>query len=140
MKIALSLLAVIVSAASPLVAAVDLPKLKPGLWEMTTHSGAAQSASPGIVCVGAMSDQPRRLEQVNIKSRCSQWESRQVGGNLIIDAVCTSPRGVTLNKHTVSSLSGETFREDNTAPQGTMTSEGKWLSACKPGQTPDVFK
>ncbi len=122
MKIALSLLVVIASAASPLVAAEDLPKLKPGLWEMITQSGGAQSASPSIVCVGAMSDQQRQLEQVNIKSRCSKWESREVGGNLIIDAVCKSQRGVTLNKHTVSSLSGETFREDNTAPQGTMTS------------------
>ena len=30
--------------------------------------------------------------------------------------------------------------EMHTAPQGTMTSRGKWLSACEPGQKPELFK
>jgi hypothetical protein len=121
--------------------AVDVPKLKPGLWEMRVSSsaGGANSAMPMTVCVGAMPEAQRRLEEENIKTRCGKYEAKAVGGEWIVDAVCTA-RGTTLTKHIVTSLSGDRFHEENTAPQGSMTSDGKWLSACKPGQAPSVFK
>jgi hypothetical protein len=121
--------------------AVDVPKLKPGLWEMRVSSsaGGANSALPPTVCVGTMPDAQRALEEENIKARCSKYEAKVVGGDWVVDAVCTA-RGNTLTKHTVTSLSGERFHEENTAPQGSMTSDGKWLSPCKPGQAPSVFK
>jgi hypothetical protein len=122
--------------------AVETPRLKPGLWEMHVQSsaGGANSTLPPAVCVGAMSDQQRQLEQDNIKKRCSKYESREVGGNSVIDAVCSTARGNTVTKHLVTSLSGDRFREENTAPQGSMTSDGKWLGSCKPGQAPEIFK
>ncbi len=122
--------------------AVETPKLKPGLWEMHVQStaGGANSALPSTLCVGAMSDQQRQLEQDNIKKRCSTYESREVAGNWVVDAVCSTARGNTVTKHLVTSLSGDRFREENTAPQGSMTSDGKWLGPCKPGQAPDTFK
>lgn len=86
-----------------------------------------------------MPDAQRALEEENIKARCSKYEAKVVGGDWVVDAVCTA-RGKTLTKHTVTSLSGERFHEENTAPQGSMTSDGKWLSPCKPGQVPSVFK
>ena len=121
--------------------AADVPQLKPGLWEMHVQSsaGGANSAMPSTVCVGAMTAQQRQLEEGNIKSRCSKFDSREVGGKWVVDAVC-SARGKTMTKHTVTSLSGDSFREENIAPQGSMTSEGKWLGPCKPGQAPDTFK
>lgn len=121
--------------------AVDVPKLKPGLWEMRVSSsaGGANSALPPTVCVGTMPDAQRALEESNIKARCSKYEEKVVGGDWVVDATCTA-RGNTLTKHTVTSLSGERFHEENKAPQGSMTSDGKWLSPCKPGQVPSVFK
>lgn len=121
--------------------AVDVPKLKPGLWEMRMSStwGGANSALPETLCVGAMSDAQRALEKENIKSRCSKYEAKVVGGDLVVDAVCTAS-SKTVTKHIVTSLSGERFHEENTAPQGSMTSDGRWLSPCKPGEAPDVFK
>ncbi len=121
--------------------AADVPRLKPGLWEMRVSSsaGGANSALPPTVCVGAMPDAQRTLEEENIKTRCSKYEAKVVGGDWVVDAVCTA-RGNTVTKHTVTSLSGERFHEENKAPQGSMTSDGKWLSACKPGQAPSVFK
>lgn len=121
--------------------AVDVPKLKPGLWEIRVSSsaGGANSALPPAVCVGKMPDAQRALEEENIKSRCSKYEAKVVGGDWVVDAVCTA-RGKTLTKHIVTSLSGERFHEENTAPQGSMTSDGTWLSPCKPGQAPSVLK
>lgn len=120
----------------------EMPRLKPGLWEMHVQSsaGGANSALPSTVCVGAMSDQQRLLEQDNIKNRCSKYEAREMGGNWVVDAVCSSARGNTVTKHVVTGLIGDRFREENTAPQGSMTSDGKWLGPCKPGQAPDTFK
>lgn len=45
-----------------------------------------------------------------------------------------------LSAHVVTSLSGDSFHEESTAPQGSITSDGKWLSPCKPGQKPAAFK
>jgi hypothetical protein len=121
--------------------AADIPRLKPGLWEMhvQSSSGGVNSAVPSTVCVGAMPDSQRQLEEANIKSRCSKYESREAGGKCVVDAVCTA-RGKTVTKHTVTGLGGDSFHEENTAPQGNMTSDGKWLGPCKPGQVPDTFK
>jgi hypothetical protein len=121
--------------------ALETPRLKPGLWEMHVQSsaGSANSLLPSTICVGAMSDQQRLVEQDNIKNRCSKYESREVGGNWVVDAVC-STRANTITKHVVTSLSGDRFREENTAPQGSMNSDGKWIGPCKPGQAPEIFK
>jgi hypothetical protein len=123
------------------VTAVEAPKLKPGLWEMKYQSSVsgANSALPPTVCVGAMSDQQRQQEQENIKTRCSKYESRELDGKWVVDAVCTA-RSHTVTKHLVTSLAGDSYREENSMAQGNSTSDGKWLGPCKPGQQPDTFK
>ena len=122
-------------------AATTVPALKPGLWQTQVQSPIYGSHPPGptAVCYGAMSDQQRQLENDNIKNRCSKFQSREVDGKWVVDAVCTA-RGRTITKHVVTSLSGDSVHEENTAPQGSMTTDGKWLGPCKPGQKPDAFK
>ena len=83
---------------------------------------------------------PVELENANIKKRCSKWDSREINGNVVVDAVCTSGRGVTITKHIVTSLAGDKFHEESTSSRGTATSDGKWLGPCKPGQKPDALK
>ena len=90
-------------------------------------------------CAQSTSFSKASQENDNIKNSCSKYESREVDGKWVVDAVCTA-RGRTITKHVVTSLSGDSFHEENTAPQGTMTTEGKWLGPCKPGQKPDAFK
>ncbi len=121
--------------------AVEVPKLKPGLWEMhvSSSAGGVNSGLPATVCVGTMPDAQRVVEEDNIKARCSKYEAKVVGVDLVVDATCTA-RGNTLTKHSVTSLSGERFHEENKALRGSMTSDGRWLGPCKPGQMPSVFK
>ena len=92
------------------------------------------------ICIGAMPDRQRQLENDNTKNRCSKWESRAVDGKWVVDGVCTNPRGRTITKHVVTSLSGDSIHEESTAPQDSVTTDGKWLGPCKPGQTPDAYK
>jgi hypothetical protein len=139
------LFVVLFSAAAVVVASSNQkagPPLKPGRWELhyKSSAGGGMSGLPTTACFGSMSDQQRQLENANITKRCSKWESRQVNGNWVIDAVCTSPRGLTINKHTVTSLAGDSFHEENTASQGSSTSDGKWVGPCEPGQKPDALK
>lgn len=119
-----------------------VPALKPGLWEWHYKSSAGPSAVPPTMCIGAMPQQQRELELANVKSRCSKWDSRQLDGKWVVDAVCTTARGVTITKHVVTSLTGDTVHEENTvAARGlSSSSDGKWLGPCKPGQKPDVLK
>ena len=135
------LLLVLGAACCHCAGAADVPRLKPGLWEMRVQSSASGTASalPSTVCVGTMPEAQRRLEEANIQSRCSKYESRELDGKWVVDAVC-SARGHTLTKHTVTALNGDSFHEENSAPQGSMTSDGKWLGPCKAGQSPDTFK
>ena len=113
------------TAISSAAIASDPPRLKLGLWAMHIQSsfGGAAAAVPSTICVGAMSDQQRQLEQSNIKNRCSKFEVRQAAGTSIVDAVCTN-RYHTITKHTVTSLSGDSFHELDTGSEGTMASDG----------------
>jgi hypothetical protein len=120
--------------------ATEVPKLKPGLWQMHVQSSAGGNAAlPPTICIGGMSDQQRQVEQDNIKNRCSKYESRELDGKWVVDAVCAA-RGHTITKHTVTSLAGDSYHEENTATQGNMTSDGKWLRPCATDQKPDTFK
>jgi hypothetical protein len=138
-----SLCLLVIGAASACVAAAaaEEPRLKPGLWEMhyRSSSGGEGSALPPTVCLGARTDEQRQLEQDNVKSRCGRYESREKDGKWVIDAECTA-RGRTVTKQVVTSLAGDTFREENYSPQASSSSDGKWLGPCKPGQKPDAFK
>ena len=121
-----------------------VPALKPGLWEWHYHyrlsAGGDKSGVPQTMCIGSMPDQQRQLENANVKKRCSKWESRQLSGNWVVDAVCTNLRGLTITKHIVTSLAGDTVHEESTSSRGSSTSDGKWLGPCKPGQKPDTLK
>ena len=124
-------------------AGTEFPRLKPGLWEFKVQLPDYPGQVPGLnrttVCVGAMPDQQRQLEQDNIRHRCSKVESHELGGKWVWDAVCTA-RGHTVTKHVITSLAGDSVHEENSAPQGKMISDGKWLGACKAGEKPDIFK
>lgn len=119
--------------------ATEGPKLKPGLWQVHVQSSAGDPALPPTICIGGMSDQQRQVKQDNIKNRCSKYESRESDGKWVVDAVCAA-RGHSITKHMVTSLAGDSYHEENTAPQGNLTSDGKWLGPCATDQKPDTFK
>lgn len=118
--------------------AAEPPRLKSGLWEIRLQA-PAYHAAPMIGCVGAMSDQQRQVEQANIKKKCSKYESRELGGKWVVEMVCAAG-GHTLTQRVTTSLVGDSFHEENSGSQGSNTSDGKWLGACKPGQKPTIFK
>lgn len=136
------------AALSPLPAsAQDFPKLRPGLWEMSTSSNKA----PGIkttstLCLDASLQKDMvRMSSGMMAGMCSKSELKAVGNTFVGEAVCNLG-GSTMKSRSVMTLKGDTsYRTEAHAtfdpPFSGQTVndtiiEGRHLGACKPGQQP----
>ena len=142
-------IAVLVSCACASVGASEYPTRKPGLWETTMQGenlpGGSRRSS---LCVDAASEASNNATtEAYMKSNCSAFDIRKEGDAWIADSECTLA-GTRITSHQVTTMHGEdAYHTDGSsayAPplQGkssaTTTIDGKWLGACKPGQTPGV--
>jgi len=137
MKLALLSLLMFSGAAAGFIVSAGpaAPALKPGLWELHAQSsaGGAYTASPTTtVCESAAQVQEDLGPEAGVdKKDCSKYESREVDGKWILDAVC-SAQGHTVTLHKVVNLSGDRIQEKNNIPPNTWISDSKWVGACKP--------
>jgi Protein of unknown function (DUF3617) len=134
-------------AASPALAADAFPKLKPGLWEMTSSTNRAPDAkSKSTLCLDASIQQDMiRMSSGMMAGMCSKSELKASGNKFIGEAVCNLG-GSTMKSRSVMTLSGDTsYRTEAEAtfdpPLGGVSSsktviDGRHVGACKPGQQP----
>lgn len=139
--------ALLVAATATLAAGLpaDVPKRKPGLWEMKTSmpemGGMGQSLQ---ICVGDKTDE-LLAERGDHNADCKQKSYRKEGDRVVFDSVCkmggttATTRGV-FNGNFVDSYRGE-IRTTYAPPlegmaQSTMTQEARWIGPCRPGQKP----
>jgi hypothetical protein len=129
--------------------AVDFPKRKPGLWEITRPMPNAK-LPPQVqrVCLDAATDALLYRYGLGVShDRCSKLDLRNVGGSLQVDAVCKLG-GSQMSLHKVISYQGDTSYHEDTSVHydppllgktgdSKSTQDGKWLGACgadmKPG-------
>lgn len=138
-------LATIVLLSATSVLAVELPARKVGLWETSSLS----SHQPGMpvrvqMCfeAGTEHELSVRAEASLKKMGCHSNPLQFVGGNYIYDSTCKLGAN-TMKTHSIISYSrdgtthGETTMDmgDGASPS-TMSSDSKWIGACKPGQKP----
>ncbi len=148
--IALIVIAAAVICRGAVAANVELPPLKPGLWEvvrMTSAPTRARHAHDGL---------PRQLDPAGHDARLSAWNDGQghvfsksdfkgSGNTFTGDAVCNLG-GSTMKSHSVMTLTGNTqYRtvahatfDPPLAGQAVSDTviEGRHVGACKPGQQP----
>jgi len=129
--------------------AVDYPKRKPGLWELTRSAPNPKfPAQVSRICLDATTD--ALFYQFGVSSSrklCGKLDMHTVGSQFVIDAVCT------IGASEVTSRTTFTFHGDNAYHQETTvhhdspssdkradsltTLDAKWLGACtadmKPG-------
>jgi hypothetical protein len=139
--------ALLIVAACPALAAPDYPKLKPGLWEMTTSASRAPDAkSKSTLCLDASIQQEMiRMSSGMMAGMCSKSEFKMSGNKFIGEAVCNLG-GSTMKSKSVMTMNGDTsYRTEAQAtfdpPFGGQTEsksviEGRHIGACKPGQRP----
>lgn len=131
--------------ANTTLGASDLPKRQPGLWEMKTS--VAEMGGMGMTLQTCVDDTTDELmaRQANEPEDCEKRDYRRDGDRVTFEAICKTDgstvhvKGVFTGNFT-KAYRGE-IRSTYTPPiQGmassTMTMEGRWLSACKPGQQP----
>lgn len=141
------LFAALLLVASLPAAAQDFPKLRPGLWEMSSSSARRPGeATRTTVCLDSSIQQDMiKMSSGMMAGMCSKSEFKASGGKFVGDAVCNFG-GSTMKSHSVMTLTGDTqYRTEAHATfdppmAGQAVSdtviEGKHLGACKPGQQP----
>lgn len=129
--------------------AADLPKRKPGLWEIKMTSAGGPSGSGSMVsqhCIDAKTDDLLQQRTPGAgKQACSKNDMRREGGKTIVESVCKLNNTTATTKAVFSGDFSSNYRADIHAtydpPMMGMkasdsTIEAKWLGACKPGQKP----
>ena len=137
--------AIVTLIASANALAIELPAKKIGLWETSSLS----SRQPGVpvrvqMCFAAGTDHELslRAEASLKKMGCTAIPLQYVGGNYVYDSTCKLGAHTMKTHSVISYPSGGTIHGYTTmdmgdgAPPATMTSDTKWISACKPGQKP----
>jgi len=132
-----------------LASAVDFPKRKPGLWEITRPMPDPRFP-PQVqrVCLDAATD--ALLYKFGMgagRNLCSKLDVRNVGGKLEVDSVCKLGNSQ-MSSHTEMSFQGDTSYHEDIAVHydppllgktndSKSTQDGKWIGACgadmKPG-------
>jgi len=134
-------------AALPALAAQEFPKLKAGLWEMTTSSSRAPDAkSKSTLCLDASVQQEMiKMSSGMMAGLCSKSELKMSGNKFIGEAVCNlggstmkSKSVMTMNSDTSYRTEAEATFDPPLGGQATSKSviEARHIGACKPGQQP----
>lgn len=125
--------------------AVDLPDMKPGLWQTTLQhsSGSSAMSKAGTTSHCLDAEAMAAAKQTGLdyaKNNCSRNETRRDGNKWVTDMICKLGKS-TMTTHSVTAFSGdEAYHTEMTttfAPpsagqsqSGTIV-DGKWLGACK---------
>ena len=143
------LLVAAVTLTPTLTQADDMPKRKPGLWEITTTSDRANSRP--MTAKMCTDDKTQTLfahfgDQVG-KTRCSKRDVQNQGTQVITDTVCNIAKSqvtshTVMNFDSITSFSIQVHSHYEPALFGSTDSNsthtGKWVGACpadmKPGE------
>ena len=127
-------------------APLDMPKRKPGLWEIKMQMPGLPQAMSSQHCIDEKTDNLMQQQgQEQARQQCSKNSMSRQGDKIILNMVCKLD-GTTSTTHAVFSgdfsrhYRGEINTSFNPPLHGTKTSqqvlEGIWLGACKAGQKP----
>jgi hypothetical protein len=127
----------------------NMPKRKPGLWEMQT-TGMGGQAQTMKLCLDADTDQAMYKMGAQMSGHmCSKFDINVQGTTVVSDAVCKldGPNGaVNMTSHSETRFDGDTaYRTEghmkyDPAMMGqsemAVTSAGRWVGQCAAGQKP----
>jgi hypothetical protein len=143
-KPSLIILALSATLASTALAA-DLPKRKPGLWEINTRMDGVPNMGAMHQCIDRNTDNLLQQEATKHKQDCSVLDIKPSGNKVVIHSVCKM-EGTTVTTDGVfegafdSSYKGRMKIRYTPPMQGmsesNLTQEARWVGACKPGQKP----
>ena len=138
----------IVALAMSGLAQADMPKRKPGLWEIKMTSDTGHGGGPMVSqhCIDAKTDDllQQRTQGMG-KQECSKNSVRREGGKVISESVCklgdtTATMRAVMSGDFTSNYRGDIHSTYSPPMMGMKEArsviEAKWLGACQPGQKP----
>ena len=142
MKVSLKSLATIAACALSSAHALEVPQIKPGLWEVSVHHthtvDGKESKNVAKSCLDAAAHAHAKQVEDEYKKSCSKYEVRKDGGKWITDMVCKTG-AVTMTSHGESSISDNAYHTELTYFNSTPTKgqartvtimDGKFLGPC----------
>ena len=140
----ISLLAASTTLASAAFAA-DLPKRKPGLWEIDTQIEGMPSIGPIQQCIDRDTDNLMEQKAHQQKQKCQEMDIKTSGRQVTIHSVCKIKNSTVTSDGVFegafdSSYTG-TMRMRYNPPlngigESRMTQQAHWTGPCKAGQKP----
>jgi hypothetical protein len=146
--LSLSLVAAVVALAALPAQALELPKRKPGLWEMKSTSG--EGAPPMVMqqCTDeAFETQMQKMALETSKTMCSKNDMKREGSTITGSAECkmgsisVTSKSVATGDFTSAYkvVVNSTFNPPMMGKSSdTSVIEARWVGACAPGQKPGM--
>jgi hypothetical protein len=144
----LACLVATLAAAAPAAPAPEFPRLRPGLWEMTSSSPQRGERPPmkSTLCIDeSLQQEMLRMSSGMMQGMCSKYDLKVAANKVTGEAVCKLGEA-TMTSRSVMTMTGDTaYRTVAHASfdpplMGRATSdtviEGRHLGPCKPGQRP----
>lgn len=149
MTLKLTALVALALVASASAAAQDYPKLRPGLWEVSSRASTQKKDDPPMrttMCIDdATARTMYRFSQGMMDDMCSKFDVKHSGNRYVSEAVCKlgDSRMVARSTMTLAGDSAYTIEGSSTydppfmgIKQATTTVDAKHAGPCKPGQQP----
>ena len=136
--------ALLVIATTASAATVELPKRKPGLWEIVTSQTGGPPGPKAMLCIDAKTDDLAQQLAAGAVS-CSQQEVRRDGDRFIAQSTCRIGESTATTHMVFSGQFDSAYEVDIEAKyappllgmtEGRSTVRGRWLGPCRPGQRP----
>lgn len=133
------------SVSAAFAASADMPKRKPGLWEIKVSTGA-KAGHTMQQCIDEKTDDMINSSMGGpTKPDCSKIEMRRDGDKWVSEAVCKMGGSTMTTKGVFTGKYDSAYRGDlkttydppmHGMRESATTIEAKWLGACKTGQKP----
>ena len=147
MRFALTAFAVLIAAAP--AAAQDYPRLKPGLWEVTSRSSAQGPTDPPLkstMCLDEVtSKEMYNASQGMMAGLCTKFDVKKDGNKYMSEANCQIGPSKMIARSTMTVVGDSSYTIQGTSTydppfmgmkDASTTVEAKHAGVCKPGMKP----
>ena len=124
--------------------ALDLPKRKPGLWEVVTAASGGAPGPRAQLCIDEKTDDLAQQLAAGAVS-CSKQDVRRDGERFVAESTCRIGESTATTRMVFSGRFDSAYQVDIDAKyapplmgmgEGRSTVNARWLGPCRPGQKP----
>jgi len=125
--------------------AADMPKRKPGLWEVNAQMAGMPSAGPMQQCIDQTTDDLMQQRASAQKQNCSVIEIKPQGNRVSVHSVCKVQNSTATTDAVFVGAFDSAYKGDmltrfnpplNGLSESKVNIDARWLGPCKPGQKP----